>query len=340
MSGNDTGRVVVVTGGTAGVGRATVRAFARAGDHVAILARGEEGLEAARREVEAAGRRVLAIPTDVADARAVESAAQRVEEDLGPIEVWVNNAMTTVFAPLWEVTPEEFERATRVTYLGQVWGTMAALRRMRPRDRGTIVQVGSALAYRAIPLQAAYCGAKHAVRGFTDALRSELIHEGSRVHLTMVQLPGLNTPQFEWCRAKLPHHPKPVPPVYQPEVAADAIVWASSHRRREVTVGESSLRTIVGQKVAPGLMDRVLARIAWEGQEMEALSVESERPGNLFEPVPGDHGAHGIFDGMSRDTSPQLQVTKHRRLALGAAGALAALGLLVAGIAARDGKPG
>jgi len=330
MSGN--GRVVVVTGGTAGVGRAAVRAFARRGDDVAILARGEEGLEAAKGEVEAAGRRALAIPTDVADHGQVEAAASRVEEALGPIDVWVNNAMATVFAPFWEITPEEYERATRVTYLGQVWGTMAALRRMRPRERGTIVQVGSALAYRGIPLQAPYCAAKHAVRGFTDALRSELIHEGSGVHLTMVQLPGLNTPQFEWGRARLPHHPQPVPPVYQPEVAAEAIVWASSHRRREVTVGESSVRTILGQKVLPGLMDYHLARVAWEGQEMKELPLGNGRDGNLFDPVHGDHGAHGIFDEGSRDSSPQLQLVKHR-WAVGA-GVLAAAAVVLARVAA------
>jgi len=329
MSGN--GRVVVVTGGTAGVGRAAVRAFARRGDDVAILARGEEGLEAAKGEVEAAGRRALAIPTDVADHGLVEAAASRVEEALGPIDVWVNNAMATVFAPFWEITPEEYERATRVTYLGQVWGTMAALRRMRPRERGTIVQVGSALAYRGIPLQAPYCAAKHAVRGFTDALRSELIHEGSGVHLTMVQLPGLNTPQFEWGRARLPHHPQPVPPGYQPEVAAEAIVWASSHRRREVTVGESSVRTILGQKVLPGLMDYHLARVAWEGQEMKELPLGNGRDGNLFDPVHGDHGAHGIFDEGSRDSSPQLQLVKHR-WAVGA-GVLAAAAVVLARVA-------
>lgn len=318
------GRVVVVTGGTAGVGRAAVRAFAANGDDVAILARGADGLEAARREVEAMGRRALAIPTDVADHGQVEAAAAHVEEALGPIDVWVNNAMTTVFAPLADITPDEYERATRVTYLGTVWGTMAAMRRFRARNRGTLVQVGSALAYRAIPLQAPYCGAKHAIRAMTDSLRSELIHDGSDVHVTMVQLPGLNTPQFNWCRTRLPEHPQPVPPVYQPEVAADAIVWASRNKRREVSVGIPSLKTIWGQKVAPGVMDRYLASAAWGGQQMEGRPVEPDRPDNLFEPVPGDHGAHGIFDEGAREGSPQLAANKRKGMAAAGAGLLAA----------------
>jgi NAD(P)-dependent dehydrogenase (short-subunit alcohol dehydrogenase family) len=335
VSGNGTSpeepRVVVVTGGTAGVGRAAVRAFAERGDDVAILARGVDGLEAARAEVEARGRRALAIAVDVADYDQVEAAARRVEEELGPIDVWVNNAMTTVFAPLWEITPEEYERATRVTYLGSVWGTMVALSRFRERNRGVLVQVGSALAYRAIPLQAPYCGAKHAVRGMIDALRSELIHEGlDGIHVTMVHLPGLNTPQFELCRSRLPNHPQPVPPIYQPEVAADAIVWASVHRRREVMVGVPTVKTVWGQKIAPRFMDRYLASKAWEGQQT-ADPVPSDRPDNLFEPVAGDHGAHGLFDPGAREASVQLALSKRRRWwAAGAALALAgvAVGLM------------
>ena len=245
------GRVVVVTGGTAGVGRATAVRFAKEGASVALLARGEERLEAAKRELEAHGVRAVAHAVDVADAGAVEAAADRVERELGPIDVWVNNAMATVFAEVWETEPEEFRRATEVTYLGSVWGTMAALRRMRPRDRGVIVQVGSALAYRGIPLQAAYCGGKHALQGFLESLRTELMHDGSHVQLTMVQLPALNTPQFTWSRAKMPHEPQPVPPIFQPEVAADAIVFAANHPRREMMVGWPTVKAIVGNAVAP-----------------------------------------------------------------------------------------
>lgn len=325
-----TGRVVVVTGGTAGVGRAAVRAFADNGDDVAILARGEEGLEATRAEAEGLGVRALAIPTDVADADQVEAAAERVERELGPIDVWVNNAMATVFARLVDIEPEEYRRATEVTYLGAVWGTMSALRRFLPRDRGVIVQVGSALAYRAIPLQAPYCGAKHAMRAMTDALRAELIHDGSRVHLTMVHLPGLNTPQFEWSEAKVPNHPQPVPPVYQPEIAAEAILWASQHRRREVTVGEPTARTILGQKIVPGYMDRYLAEHTVEGQQIEGRPVLPDRETNLFAPVPGDHGAHGIFDERSRDWSPWFVLSRHRGwIATGLATGVAALGVAV-----------
>ncbi len=326
------GRVVVVTGGTAGVGRATVRAFASNGDDVAILARGEDGLAAACREVEAMGQRALGVSTDVADYEQVASAARRIEEELGEIDVWVNGAMTTVFAPLKEITPEEYRRATEVTYLGTVHGTMVALERFLPRNEGALVQVGSALAYRAIPLQAPYCGAKHAIRAMTDSLRSELLHDGSNVYVTMVQLPGLNTPQFNWCKTKLPNHPQPVPPIYQPEVAAEAIVWASKNRRREVTVGLPSLKTIWGQKVAPGFLDHYLANNAYSGQQTDE-PVSPDRPSNLFEPVPGDHGAHGNFDSRARGMSPQLEANKHKRMAMAGAGILAAG--VMAGILAR-----
>jgi short-subunit dehydrogenase len=323
--------VVIMTGASAGVGRATVRAFAEQGAHIGLLARNEEGLEGARKEVEAAGGKALVLPTDVADAEQVEAAAARVEEELGPIDIWVNDAMTTVFAELKDITPEEFKRGTEVTYLGAVYGTMSALKRMLPRDQGTIVQVGSALSYRAIPLQSIYCGAKHGMRGFTDSVRTELMHEGSKVHITMVQLPGLNTPQFDHCRSKIPYHPQPVAPIYQPEVAAEAIVWAAHHKRREVYVGTSSVLTILGNKLAPPLIARYLARSAYQGQQTDEPVEGSYRAGNLFEPVPGDRGAHGEFDGQSYESSPQFWVTKHRgQLIVAAAGAvtLAAVALL------------
>src|SRR3954469_18773557 len=317
---------IVVTGASAGVGRATARAFGPRGDRVALLARGEDGLNAARREVEEAGGTGLPIPTDVADPDQVEAAAQRVEQELGPIDVWINDAMTTIFAPTWEIAPEEFRRATEVTYLGFVWGTMTALRRMRPRDHGTIVQVGSALAYRGIPLQSAYCGAKHAIEGFTESLRTELLHENSSVAVTMVGPPGLNTPQFEPVRPRLPRHPRPVAPVYQPEIAARAIVWAADHPRREVKVGASTAITIAGNKVLPGVGDWYLARSAVDGQQMKE-PVNGDRPDNLFAPVPGDHGAHGRFDDEAKPNSAQLWLTTHKGvLAAGAgiAGAAAA----------------
>jgi NAD(P)-dependent dehydrogenase (short-subunit alcohol dehydrogenase family) len=321
------GQVVVVTGASAGVGRATAVAFARAGARVGLVARGEEGLEGALRDVEAVGGQALAVPTDVADAGQVERAADRVEEALGPIDVWVNNAMATIFAPFTEITSEEFRRATEVTYLGYVWGTMTALRRMLPRDRGVIVQVGSALAYRGIPLQAPYCGAKHAVQGFTESVRCELLHDGSNVRLTMVQLPALNTPQFDWGRSKMPRRPQPVPPIFQPEVAADAIVWSAQDRRREVFVGGSTVLTIVGNELAPALGDRYLARTGYDAQQTDEPA-DPERPDNLFEPVPGDRGAHGRFDADAQPRSAQLWATKHRRL-------LAITGLVGLGAAAR-----
>jgi NAD(P)-dependent dehydrogenase (short-subunit alcohol dehydrogenase family) len=320
-------RIVVVTGASAGVGRATVRRFAEEGDAVALIARGKERLQAAARELEALGNRALALPLDVSEPEALEAAAGQVEAELGPIDVWVNNAMVTVYAPVTRLTPEEFRRVTEVTYLGSVWGTMAALRRMVPRDRGMIVQVGSALAYRGIPLQAAYCGAKHALEGFYDSLRTELLHEKSNVRLTVVQLPALNTPQFSWGRTKMPREPQPVPPIFQPEVAADAIVWVSRHPRRELYVGWPTVEAILGNKIAPGFADRYLAVTGYDAQQIDE-PVPPDRPDNLFGTVPGDFAAHGRFDSRAKPRSVQLWMTKHRRWLF--AGALAAgLGALV-----------
>ncbi len=304
-------KVVVVTGASAGVGRAVVREFASEGASIGLIARGRSRLESAKQEVEARGGRALVIPADVADANAIDRAAEQAEQELGPIDVWVNDAMTTIFAPVQEITPEEFKRTTEVTYLGFVYGTMAALKRMKPRDRGTIVQVGSALAYRSIPLQSAYCGAKHAMVGFTDSLRSELIHDRSNIHLTVVHLPAMNTPQFSWCRTRLPRQPQPVPPIFQPEVAARAIVWASTHRRREVFVAWPTVKAIYGQDVAPAYADRYLAKTAYDGQETNQ-PVPANRPDNLFEPVDGDFSAHGIFDDRAHPFSMESWLDLHR----------------------------
>jgi len=301
--------VVVVTGASAGVGRATARAFARQGADIGLLARGVDGLEAARREVEAAGRRAIVLEADVAEAAQVEAAAERVERELGPIDVWVNNAMVALFSPVAEMQPEEIRRVTDVTYHGTVYGTLSALKRMLPRDRGTIVQVGSALAYRGIPLHAAYCAAKHAVQGFTDSLRCELLHDASRVHVTMVHLPAMNTPQFDWVKSRLPRQPQPVPPIYQPEIAADAIVWAASHRRLEISVGATTVAVIWGDKMASGLFDRYLAAAGFDSQQTDAPA-DPGRPHNLWHPVPGDHGAHGRFDGRSASVSPQTWINQ------------------------------
>jgi short-subunit dehydrogenase len=286
---------------------------------VGVIARGETRLRATVEELERMGVRGAYALADVADADGVEAAADKLEGELGPIDVWVNNAMATIFAPSWEATPKELRRATEVTYLGSVWGTMAALRRMRPRDRGVVVQVGSALAYRGIPLQAPYCGAKHALQGFLESVRTELLHEGSRVRLTMVQLPALNTPQFSWGRTRLPEHPQPVPPIYQPEVAARAIVWAAAHPRRELVVGWPTLRAVVGNAVAPGIVDRVLARVGFSAQQT-GQPVEPGRPDNLFQPVEGDWAARGVFSARARERSTHLWATTHRGLL--AAGAL------------------
>jgi NADP-dependent 3-hydroxy acid dehydrogenase YdfG len=319
--------VVVVTGASAGVGRATARELGRRRAWVGLLARGEDGLEGAALEVEDRGGRALPVVADVADAAAVEAAARAVEEALGPIDVWINNAMVTVMAPVKELAAEDARRVAEVTYLGTVYGTLAALRRMLPRGRGTIVQVGSALAYRAIPLQAAYCAAKHAVVGFTDALRSELIHDRSGVRLTAVHLPALNTPQFTWSKTTLDHEPQPLGTIYQPEVAARAIVHAALHpRRREYWVGTSTMVAILGQRLAPAVGDRYLARTAVEGQQTDE-PIDPRRQDNLSRPVPGDHGAHGPFDDRARGHSVQLWLSQNRGWLLGAAGAAAAAGL-------------
>jgi short-subunit dehydrogenase len=320
MSSHDT---VVITGASAGVGRATAWAFAKRGARIGLIARGRDRLEATCDEVHTLGGEGLVLPTDIADHAQVEKTAARVEEELGPITVWVNNAMATIFAPLQAITPEEFKRATEVTYLGTVYGTMAALKRMQPRRHGTIVQVGSALAYRSIPLQAPYCGAKHAIKGFTDSLRTELLHDRSRVHLTMVHLPALNTPQFSWGKTRMPRHPQPVPPIYQPEVAAAAVVWASQHQRREVYVGWPTVKAIIANKWIPGILDRYLAHIGYEAQQTAAY-ITPPRSDNLFSPAPGDYGAHGIFDSRAQGWSTQLWLTKNRNWLL-LAGALIGL---------------
>ena len=327
--------MVAVTGASAGIGRATVERFAREGARLGLIARGRKRLEATAAEVARLGQEALVLPLDVSDPDAVDDAASQIEERFGPLDVWVNNAMATVFAPVRDTTPDEYRRATEVTYLGYVWGTMAALRRMLPRDHGTIVQVGSALAYRSIPLQAAYCGAKSAIRGFTESLRSELLHDGSRVHVTMVELPAHNTPQFSWSRAKLPRQPQPVPPIFQPEVAADAIYFAATHRRRELLVGWPAVKAVYGEKLAPGLLDRVLARDGYESQQTEE-ALPGERSGNLFEPVEGDFSAHGPFDDRSKDRSLLFELDRRRGPIAAAAGLGALAATLLAGSDGHD----
>jgi len=320
--------VVVITGASAGVGRAVTREFARHGARIALLARGTDGLNAARREVEELGSEALAIPTDVADADQVESAAARIEAEFGYIDIWINNAMTSVFSPIKEMTSEDFRRVTEVTYLGYVHGTLAALKRMLPRDRGVIVQVGSALAYRGIPLQAAYCAAKHAVQGFCDSLWCELLHDNSNVKVTMVQMPALNTPQFGWVKSRLPRKAQPVPPIFQPEIAAEAIYFAAHNPRREFYVGMPTAGAIIANKFAPGLLDHYLARTGYDSQQYDGKE-DPNRPDNLWQPLPGDHGAHGAFDARARSWSPQLWTNEHRSwiatgvLALALAGVLA-----------------
>ena len=331
--------VVVITGASAGVGRATVREFARHGASIGLIARGRDGLEAAAREVRAAGGNALVLPVDVSHPTEVEAAAAEVEEKLGPIDIWVNNAMTSVFSPIKQMTADDFKRVTEVTYLGYVYGTLAALKRMLPRDRGTIVHVGSALAYRSIPLQAAYCASKHAVLGFFASLRTELLHDRSRVQTTMVQMPALNTPQFGWVKSRLARKAQPVPPIFQPEVAARAIYYAAHHpARREYYVGGSTVKAIFGNKLAPSLADHYLARTGYDSQQYDGAE-DPNRPNNLYEPVPGDHGAHGNFDDRAHSYSLELWAETHANLLAAVAGlgfAGAAVASLLRRVSARS----
>jgi NAD(P)-dependent dehydrogenase (short-subunit alcohol dehydrogenase family) len=322
--------VVVITGASGGVGRAAARRFAREGACIGLIARGRRGLEGAARDVREAGGEALVLPVDVADPGQVEAAAASVEDAFGPIDVWVNDAMVTVYAEFIDIEPDEYRRATDVTYLGMVWGTRTALRRMRERDRGSIVQVCSAMSYRGIPLQAPYCGAKHACKGFTESVTTELRHARSKVRVSMIQLPGLNTTQFTWGRTKLPKQTTPVPPIYQPEIAADAIHYAAHHRRRQIYVGIPTVLNIVGERVAPWLLDRYLARTGYESQ-MTKDDLDPSGHDNLFEPIEEDRGAHGPFDAEAHGTSVQYELAKHRRAALAGAAAAGAIG---AGVAA------
>lgn len=330
MRGYKRPEVVVITGASAGVGRATVRRFAREGARIGLVARGRDGLEEARREAEDLGATALVLPTDVADFAQVSAAAEAVERELGPIDAWINVAMASVFAPVKETQPEEYERVTRVTYLGYVHGTLAALTHMLPRDRGTIVQASSALAYRSIPLQSAYCAAKHAIVGFTESLRTELIHDRSHVHVSMVHLPALNTPQFLWSKSRLPNKAQPVPPIFQPEVAAEALHYAAHHRRRDIDVGLPTVKAILGNKIIPGLLDRYLAKTGYSSQQT-CEPRDPNRPDNLWNPVAGDFGAHGPFDARARARSTELWLSLHR----GPVGLAALSALCLAGIGAR-----
>lgn len=325
------GEVVVITGASSGIGRALTRAYAARGARIGLIGRGEPGLEGARREVEQAGARALVLQLDVADAAAVDAAAERVEAELGPIDTWINNAMVSVFSPVRQMEADEYRRVTEVTYLGYVHGTLAALRRMLPRDRGTLVHVGSALAHRGIPLQSAYCAAKHAIEGFHDSLRSELIHDGSGVQSVVVHLPAVNTPQFGWVKSRLPHKAQPVPPIFQPELIAEGIMWAADHPdRHELVLGWPALKAILGEKVAPGYADHVLARSGYDSQQTDEPE-DSGRANNLWEPVLEDRGARGAFSDRARDFSAHIWATTHRRTvaAVGAA-TLAALAGVVA----------
>ena len=328
-------QTVVITGASAGIGRATARLFGERGARVGLIARGQAGLDGAARDVEEAGGTALAISADVADYDQVTAAARKVEEQFGPIDVWVNVAFTSVFAPFEEITAAEFRRVTEVSYLGFVHGTMAALAIMRPRDRGAIVQVGSALGERSIPLQSAYCGAKHAINGFTSSLRCELRHENSGVHVTVVQMPAVNTPQFSWVRSRLPKQPQPVPPIYQPEVAARGVLYAADHpQRRQYWVGASTAATLLANRVVPAVLDRYLARTGYDSQQTDQLT-EPGRPDNLLQPADGgnghDFGPHGAFDDRSHDRSQQLWMSQHARASAGLVAGAAVLGAFLAG---------
>jgi len=323
---------VVITGASAGVARATAARYGRRKANVTLLARGQAGLDAAAADVRAGGGQALVVQADVADPEQVEAAAEQAEAAFGPLDVWINVAFTSVFAPFTQIAPAEFRRITEVTYLGYVYGTMAALRRMTPRDHGTIVQVGSALGGRSIPLQSAYCGAKHAINGFTESVRCELLHDRSKVQITVVQLPAVNTPQFSWVRSRLPRHPQPVPPIYEPELAARGITFAADHPgRKQYWVGETTAATLLAQKLAPALLDRYLARTGYDSQQTGERA--EDRPDNLWEPVDdpagADYGAHGEFDSQAHERSPQLWLSQHARMAL-LAGAGLGLGTLAA----------
>ena len=327
-------QTVVITGASAGIGRATARLFGARGARVGLIARGQAGLDGAARDVKEAGGTALAISADVSDYDQVSAAARQVEQELGPIDVWVNVAFTSVFAPFEQITAAEFRRVTEVSYLGFVHGTMAALALMRPRGRGTIVQVGSALGERSIPLQSAYCGAKHAINGFTSSLRCELRHERSGVHVTVVQMPAVNTPQFSWVRSRLPRHPQPVPPIYQPEVAARGVLYAADHpQRKEYWVGASTAATLLANRLAPAVLDRYLARTGY-GSQQTSRAVEPGRPDDLLQPVDGtggtDHGARGIFDDRSHDRSPQLWLAQHARASSGVVAGVVVAGAFLA----------
>ncbi|HEX9162006.1 MAG TPA: SDR family oxidoreductase [Thermoanaerobaculia bacterium] len=328
MQRPDHPEVVVITGASAGVGRATAQAFGRRGAKVGLIARGRAGLENAKREIEASGGEAIVLPLDVSDHDAVEHAAAEVEKAFGPIDIWINNAMLSVFSPIMEMKPEEYKRVTDVTYLGYVWGTLAALRRMKPRDHGSIVQVGSALAYRGIPLQSAYCAAKHAIQGFHDSLLTELIHDGSHVRVVMVQMPALNTPQFRWVKSRLPRKAQPVPPIFQPEVAAEAIVWAAYCDRREINVGWPTVKAVWGNNIVPGYADHYLAKHGYEAQMIDEPE-DPSRPDNLWQPLPGDHGAHGVFDDRAIERSVELELNKKRPWLLAAGAALVLAGLAI-----------
>ncbi len=326
--------VAVVTGASGGVGRATARLLGTRGAKVVLLARGKDGLEGAKRDVESRGGKALVVQTDVSQFDQVEAAARAAENEFGPIDLWINNAMVSMYSPFMKMTSEEFKHIVEVTFLGQVYGTNCALKRMQPRDKGVIIGVGSALAFRSIPLQSAYCASKHAIQGFFESVRSELIHQKSNVHVSMVNMPALNTTQFTWTKNKMPKQARPTGTIFQPEVAADAILFAAENNRREIMVGYTTVEATLGEKVIPGLLDHYLSRIAWDGAMLDQ-PVDPTKPNNFWEPVPGDHGAHGAFDSMARGFSVQLWATKHRKALLTGllAGAGAALALVTS---ARD----
>ena len=331
--------VAVITGASGGVGRATARLFATRGAKLVLLARGKDGLEAAKRDVEDRGGKALTVPTDVSQFEQVEAAAETAEKEFGSVDLWINNAMVSMYSPFLEMTPEEFSHIVQVTFLGCVHGTRCALRRMEPRDHGVIIQVGSALAFRSIPLQSAYCASKHAIEGFTESIRSELIHQGSKVRLSIVNMPALNTTQFQWTKNKMPHKARPTGTIYQPEVAADAILYAAENERREVMVGYTTVEATLGEKIIPGVLDKYLSRAAWEGS-MLPEPADPEQPDNFWNPVPGDHGSHGPFDGQAHRYSAQLWATKHRAAIWGgvaAAGVGLAAWLWLSGRARQNG---